>query len=404
MSASPAPPTSATIVGASVAGLSAARALRTAGFAGRLTVLGAERHRPYDRPPLSKSVLAGQAVYDELALLPDEAELDLDLRLGTRVDRLLPDLRAVQIDDGTLVESDAVVIATGSRARTLPLRLPSRGVHLLRTLDDAQALREDLLEGGRLVIIGGGFIGCEVASSARPMCAEVTIVEAAPTPLAGAVGARVAERLVRQHREHGVRVECGVGVAEILGTDTVRGVLLSDGRTLEADAVLIAVGAAPETNWLQDSGIALTPDGGVICDESCRASIEGVFAVGDVAAAKHRALGGLARIEHWSSAVEQGAVVAASIVGDGARVNGATAPYFWSDMWNGRLQMAGRPGRDDVLRIVDGDLDEDFGGSGGFAGQYERDTPLGTVTTAVIAYDRPRIFGRLRRTLTVIRH
>jgi 3-phenylpropionate/trans-cinnamate dioxygenase ferredoxin reductase subunit len=386
------------IVGASLAGISTARALRGAGFDGRLTVIGAEPHPPYDRPPLSKDLLGGRATVADLALLGDD-DLRLDLRLGLRVTELIPSARGVRTDDGRLVESDAVVVATGARPHRLPLPTPAGGVHVLRTLDDAVTLRTALAGGGQLVIVGGGFIGCEVAATARGLGLDVTLVEAGPLPLSGAVGPQVAARLLRLHREQGVRVECGAGVAEVAGTDTVTGVRLADGRLLPADILLIAIGAAPETGWLRGSGVALAPDGGVRCDASCRTSIPAVFAAGDLASAEHALLGGPARIEHWTNAMEQGGIVAAALLDKHHAANGSRPPYFWSDQWSGRLQVAGRPGTEDAFRLVDGDLDGDLGDRGGFAGVFERPGAAGPTVTAVVAFNRPRVFGRIRRGL-----
>ncbi|GAA1248687.1 NAD(P)/FAD-dependent oxidoreductase [Streptomyces javensis] len=383
---------SVVVVGASLAGVNTVRALRGHGFDGAITVIGAERHEPYDRPPLSKALLAGRAMAADLRLVGAKEDLGVRWILGRRAVELRPSDKAVRLDDGSVVSGEAVVVATGARARRIPLPSPDQGVHVLRSLDDARRLAADLRPGARLVVIGGGFIGCEVAATSRGLGLAVTIVEAAPLPLAGALGPEVAGRLLRLHRDRGVRVECGVEVAAIRGSDRPTGVVLEDGRELPADVVLLAVGAVPETGWLRRSGVALARDGGVVCDAYCRTTVPSVSAVGDVASAEHRFLGGPARVEHWSNAMEQAYVAAAALLGVPGGAVGDDPPYFWSDQYQHRLQLAGRPRPGDTLSIVDGELAGEW-----FAGTYSRTTPAGAVTTAVVALDRPRVFGRLRR-------
>jgi NADPH-dependent 2,4-dienoyl-CoA reductase/sulfur reductase-like enzyme len=259
-------------------------------------------------------------------------------------------------------------------------------VHVLRSLDDARRLGGELRPGVRLVVIGGGFIGCEVAATSRGLGVEVTIVEAGPTLLAP-LGSVVAGRLLRTHREHGVRVVCRVPVSEV----TSRAVVLGDRTELPADVVLVAVGTVPESEWLRGSGVALAADGGVATDRYCRTTVPSVLAVGDVATAEHRYLGGPARVEHWTNAVEQAQVAAAALLGSPGAPVGDRPPYFWSDQYGSRLQLAGRPGHADTFRVVEGQLAGDA-----FAGVYER----GTRVTAVVALDLPRAFGGLRRKLT----
>jgi NADPH-dependent 2,4-dienoyl-CoA reductase/sulfur reductase-like enzyme len=375
---------SVAVVGASLAGVGTARALRELGFDGRVTVIGAEPHRPYDRPPLSKELLAGKETAADIALIADDEELDVEWLLGRRAVELVPGERAVRLDDGTVVHTDAVVVATGARARSLPI--PSPGAHMLRSLDDAHRLAGELRPGTRLVVIGGGFIGCEVAATSRGMGVDVTIVEATPLPLGAVLGPVLAERLVRPHREHGVRFVCGIPVSAI----TPHAVVLDDGTELPADVVLVAVGAIPETEWLRGSGVALAADGGVIADRHCRTTLPSVLVAGDVATAEHQYLGGPARVEHWANAVEQAQVAAAALLGAPGAAVGDLPPYFWSDQYGSRLQLAGRPGPGDTFRAVDGEPADDA-----FAGVCER----GARVTAVVALDRPRSFGRLRREL-----
>ncbi|MGW7793490.1 NAD(P)/FAD-dependent oxidoreductase, partial [Streptomyces tricolor] len=274
-----------TIVGASLAGLYAARELRAQGFDGRLVIVGAEPHHPYDRPPLSKDFLLGRADENRLALAdPEEtAALDAEWLLGVRARGLDTRGRTVLLGDGRTVSTDGVVIATGAAARRLPGDSLA-GVHTLRTLDDARALRADLTRGPRrVVVIGGGFIGAETASSCARLRHAVTVVEAAPLPLVPQFGARMAAVCAALHRRGGVELVTGTGVAALRGTATVTGVDLTDGRTLPADVVIVGIGAVPHTSWLTGSALALHD--GVLCDDGCVTALPQVVAVGDVARA-----------------------------------------------------------------------------------------------------------------------
>ncbi len=251
-------------MGASAAGLAAVETLRREGYDGTLTMIGAETHAPYDRPPLSKQILASEWEHDRLALRSsgDLDALDLDLRLGTAATGLDLEGRAVVLADGTRAAYDGLIVATGVR----PRRLPGEGdAHVLRTLDDALALRDRLAEGRRLVVVGAGFLGAEAAAVARGLGAEVTLLEPAPVPLGHAVGNEVGRVLAAAHLEHGVDLRTGVGVAAV----TEAGVRLADGELVEADEVLVAIGSLPNTEWLAESG--LTVGDGVVCDEYCEA-------------------------------------------------------------------------------------------------------------------------------------
>lgn len=385
---------SVVVVGASLGGVSTVRALRQGGFDERITVVGAEPDVPYDRPPLSKAFLAGTVQRHDLALLADDEDLSVDWLLGRRAVALLPRERAVRLDNGSHVSADHVVVATGAHARTLALRCPRRGVHVLRTLDDAVRLSDALRGQPRLVVIGGGFIGCEIASTARSLGLEVTIVEAAHLPLARAVGDRAARWLLALHGDNGVRVECGQQVTDILGGDTVTGIRLTDGRTLAADAVVVAVGTTAAVDWLAGSGVEIDPGtGGVVCDPSCTTSIPGVLAVGDVAAMDAPISGGRLRGEHWTGAVEQATIAASTLLGHHQHPP-RRPPYFWSDQHGVRIQFAGRRADTDELRVVEGDP-----ASGAFVGLYEPRRSASAVPTAVLGIGRPREFGRLRRQL-----
>jgi 3-phenylpropionate/trans-cinnamate dioxygenase ferredoxin reductase component len=376
------------IVGASLAGVSAARALRERGFDGRVVVIGDEPHRPYDRPPLSKEFLAGAISETDLALeTDDDAELQLDWRQGHRATALDPATRSVVLDSGERIAADGVVLATGARARQLPGRTFT-GVHTLRTLDDAIALRAELVSGARLVVIGGGFIGAEVASTARALGLAVTVVEQLAVPMAGPLGAELGQVCAELHGDHGVQLITGTGVAGLAGTERVTSVLLTDGRELPADVVVVGVGAVPNTEWLAGSGIDL--DRGVRTDVRCATTIPSVVAAGDCAMAHNPYAGTAVRLEHWTNALEQPATAAATLLGH-QQVASTRAPYFWSDQYGARLQFAGHRVEGDRVEIVDGDP-----AARRFTAVYRRaDRPV-----AVFAMNQPKIFGRWRRELT----
>lgn len=378
-----------TVVGASLAGLSAARALRGHGYDGRIQIVGAEPHPPYDRPPLSKEFLAGAVAAASLALESAEDDaLDLHWRLGRRAVRLNPADRAVVLDTGERLAGDGVVVATGAKARQLPgPRLA--GTHTLRTLDDALELRAALRPGARLVVIGAGFIGAEVASTARRLGVEVTVVEAAPVPLAGPLGEEMGKVCAALHAEHGVRLVTGALGALPVGDRRVRAVRLADGTELPADVVVTGIGSVPCVDWLAGSG--LKTDGGVLTDERCATAIPGVVAVGDCAVAPNGYAGTLLRAEHWTHAQQQPAVAAATLLGRDHQLSPlAAVPYFWSDQYGVRLQFAGHRKAGDVVEVTDGDLD-----SRRFVAVYQRDgRPV-----AVLAMNQPKPFARWRREL-----
>lgn len=378
-----------TVVGASLSGLYAARELRSQGFDGRLVIVGDEPHRPYDRPPLSKDFLAGRVDEDQLALTDAEesAELDAEWLLGKRARGLDARGRTVLLDDGRTVSTDGVVIATGASARRLPgSRLG--GVHTLRSLDDARALRDELGGGPRqVVVIGGGFIGAETASSCAALGHTVTVVEAAPLPLVPQLGAEMAAVCAALHGRGGADLVTGTGVAGLRGTTAVTGVELSDGRFLPADTVIVGIGATPNTAWLAGSTLALHD--GVLCDDGCVTALPQVVAVGDVAR-----VGGI-RAEHWTSATEQPRVAVANLLAGRTLETAGSLPYFWSDQYGARIQFAGRRGDGDSVRIAEGELADGAPAEGGFLALYERDGR----TTAVLSVDRPRPFMRARREL-----
>ena len=385
------------VVGASLAGLSTVRALRAEGYAGSITVVGEERHQPYDRPPLSKGFLKGDLDADALRLGSPEEYADPAVRwlLGVRAVRLDPAARTLTLADGRELRTDAVVIATGAAPRTVPGAEGLAGVHTLRTLDDALALRADPYDGlPRVVVIGAGFIGAEVASTAHALGLDVTVVEAAEVPLERALGRAMGLVCAALHADHGVRLLCGTGVAGFTGTGgtgdrRVTGVRLTDGRVLPADVVVVGVGVRPATGWLAGSGVAV--DDGVVCDAGGATSVPGVVAVGDVARCPDPFTGRHARIEHWTNATEQPGTAARTLLSGTSAAPPVRPPYFWSDQYRARIQLAGQVGPGAEPQVVAGDLD-----SRSFVAVYRRHGH----DVAVLAVNQPKLFGRLRRTLT----
>jgi NADPH-dependent 2,4-dienoyl-CoA reductase/sulfur reductase-like enzyme len=344
------------IVGGGLAALRAAEALRREGYDGRLALLSDEADPPYDRPPLSKAVLTGEREPDSTVYRTPEqlAELDLDVRLGTAVDELgLADmtLRA----GGQRLKFDGLVIASGARARTLPAIPPLAGVHVLRTLADARALLAALGGGPRVVVAGAGFIGSEVAASARALGLDVTIVEAAEAPMTRVLGPRLGAACAELHRDHGTKILCGAGVAGVDGEGALSAVRLTDGTRLPADVLVVGVGAAPNTEWLAGSGLPVQD--GVICDGLLRAGHPRVLAAGDVARWTDPVAGSM-RSEHWTNAVEQGRHAARNLLaGDGARPFRGSG-FVWSDQYGQRLQFVGSSAGATDAVIAFGSVDE----------------------------------------------
>ncbi|WP_330309088.1 MULTISPECIES: FAD-dependent oxidoreductase [unclassified Streptomyces] len=380
------------VVGASLAGLSAARSLRKQGYDGRLVIIGDEPHRPYDRPPLSKEFLAGGIGEADLALESDDEDLRAEWLLGARATGLDTDGadRVVRLADGREVRADGIVIATGAVARTLPGTDGLAGVHTLRTLDDARALRDELALGGRLVVIGGGFIGAEVASTAYALGLDVTVVEAAPTPLAGPLGETMGGIVSALHADHGVRLLCGVGVKGLSGETRVDAVLLDDGRSIPADIVVVGVGARPCVEWLEGSGVVL--DNGVKCGADGRTSLAGVVAVGDCASWYDPHAGIHRRVEHWTGARERPDAAVATLLAWGATEPGVPRPpYFWSDQYGVKIQFAGHSAGADSVTVEEG-----AAGDRSFLAVYRR----AGQPVAVLAMNQPRLFMRWRKQLS----
>lgn len=331
------------IVGAGLGGLRAAQRLREQGFDGDITIVGDEEHKPYNRPPLSKQVLSGEQESADCIFDHDDAQANWILAnpaVGLDVEQ-----RVVSLHDGTHVSYDGLIIATGRRARHWPADLPEfDGFHTLRGLDDTRALAAEALPGKRVVIIGGGFIGCEVAATLRKRgLTDITIVELAPH-LMPVLGPDLGEFAKDLHRKHGVVVECGIGVKGFHGDDAgrVESVELADGRRIPADIVLLALGSLPNTEWLNDSGLVLDA-GTVVCDPYCFAlEREDVMAVGDVATWTHLGVGRPVRVEHWSNAVEMGRAAADNLLaGRAAAAPFTPVPTFWSDQYDVKLKAAG---------------------------------------------------------------
>jgi NADPH-dependent 2,4-dienoyl-CoA reductase/sulfur reductase-like enzyme len=345
------------VVGGSLAGLSAARALRKQGYDGGLVLISEETRPPYDRPPLSKSFLAGEVTEAEIGLLSAGETLDADWRTGVAATGLHPGSRAVELSDGSEVTVDGVVLATGARPRMPWPALP--GVQVLRTLDDALALRARLLPGARLVVVGAGFIGAEVASTARTAGLDVTVIEALPAPLSAVLGNELGAVIAGLHAAHGVRLLCGVGVSRLLGHQQVTGVELADGRVIPADVVLVGVGVQPNVEWLAGSGLQVAT--GVRCDAYGMTDIPAVVAVGDCASWYEPELGAYHRLEHWTGARERAVIAAGTLLSGGQQRAEGRPPYFWSDQYGKTLQLAGRTTGADSVTVEEGAVaDHDF--------------------------------------------
>ena len=344
-------------MGASLAGLRACETLRTDGYAGAVTLIGAEPHLPYDRPPLSKKLLAGEWEPDRIALRPAAAidELALDVRLGVPATALDVEAAAVELADGATVPYAGLIIATGSATRRLPGQEDVASVHELRTLDDSLALRERIADGtARVVVIGAGFIGLEVAATARAKGCAVTVLEGLPAPLVRGLGEDMGRLATAAHAAAGIDIRCDVTVTDLADD----GVTLGDGSFVPADVIVVGIGVAPHTAWLETSGLELRD--GIVCDETLSAGVPHVYAAGDVARWPNALFGEEMRVEHWTNAAEQGAVAARNLL---ASLEGGTGspyapvPFFWSDQGRHRIQFLGRSATTggDRVEVVVGD-------------------------------------------------
>ncbi|MCY3732710.1 MAG: FAD-dependent oxidoreductase [Chloroflexi bacterium] len=383
------------IVGASLAGLTAGEALREEGFDGRITLVGEETEAPYDRPPLSKQLLTGEWDVDRLPLRSGDemGKLDFELLLGRTAAALDVADRVVRLDDGLEVTFDGLIIATGARPLALPFGQELEGVHTLRSQADALRIRGGLERGGRVVVIGAGFIGAEVASSARTRGLDVTMVEALSAPMIGPLGGQLATWARELHAQAGVRMRFDARVSDMIGSGRVEAIELEGGSTIEADTVVVGIGVRPNVDWLEGSG--LTVGDGVICDQYCRAAPM-IYAAGDVARwpnelFMHFRYGGpqrTMRIEHWTNAVEQGMAAARNLLLE-SRGNRSAAfapvPYFWSDQHGLSIMASGITSPRDEFRLVHGTLE-----SNRFAAIYG----LRGYLTGVVAVGWPRMLRR----------
>ena len=333
------------IVGGGLAGAKTAEALRSKGYNGAITLFGAESHTPYERPPLSKGYLQGKAEFDEAIVLPAEwyPQNDVTLRTGVEVVRIHPDSSEVELADGTREPYGALVLATGSEPRRLPIA-GAETTLTLRNREDSDAIRATFGEGKRLVIIGAGWIGLEVAAAAREAGTDVTILEAAELPLLAVLGREMAEVFADLHRANGVDLRFGVKIASISSD----GVQLEDGTTVPGDAVVMGVGARPRTELAESAGLEV--DNGVLVDAALRSSVPSIYAVGDIANHDHPVLGHRVRVEHWATALNQPSAVAASIVGESAPYE--DLPYFFSDQYDLGMEYIGHMSSGSYARVV----------------------------------------------------
>lgn len=339
------------IVGASLAGASAAESLRENGFTGLLTLIGEEPYRPYERPPLSKGYLLGKEPADK-AYVHSESfyrEHNVELRLNTRVTAIDREAKEVSLGGGDRVGYDKLLLTTGSSV--VRLKIPGAelaGVHYLRSLDDSEKLKQALESGGQVAIVGGGWIGLEVAAAARHHGASVVLIEPQPTPLHAVLGPELGEFYAQVHRDHGVDLRLGVGVTEYTGGDAVQAVTLTDGTRVPADTVVVGVGIRPNVELAVDAGLLV--DDGVVVDEYLRTTDPDIFAAGDVANAHNPQYGRHLRVQHWANAKDQGAAAARSMLGSDEPFT--KVPYFFSDQYDVGMEYSGlhRPGEyDDVV-------------------------------------------------------
>ncbi len=378
------------VVGASLAGLRACQNLRRANFEGNLTLVGEEKHLPYDRPPLSKTMLSTEQDPGELSLIsaPDLAELNLNLILGSPATRLDTEAHEVTVGDETIFY-DGLIIATGARARKLSKSNDTGGIHTLRTVEDSLAIRSALQSSSSVIIVGAGFIGSEVAAAALHRGCKVSIIEAGAAPLMRGLGYEVGSACGRLHQSHGVDLRVGVQIRNIYGSHTVEEVELTDGSRIGADLVVVGVGATPNTEWLNDSG--LTIDDGLVCDTNLNVGVAGIYAAGDVARVPNQWMGGRPlRTEHWTTATEHAALAAKNLLQPADSTAYDSVPFVWSDQYEDRIQIAGDTNDFDEVSFLMGSAEE-----GAFVVAYRKGERL----AGVMALNSMRPFVQYRRLL-----
>lgn len=368
------------VVGASVAGVCAVQELRQLGFEGEISLIGEEAVTPYDRPPLSKQILTGEQDPIDVALASDAelASLQVELLLGQAAAALDIAERSVELASGERVMFDALILATGARARRPRFVGELPGVHVLRTLRDALAIRSEIGGGKNAVVVGAGFIGAEVAASLRACALQVTLVDPLSAPLAAVLGPTVGECMAELHLRHGTVLEMGTGVSGFEGKDHVEAVVLTDGRRLQSDLVVVGVGAEPTTAWLESSGLHISD--GVVCDEGGSTNVPGIYAAGDVARWRHPLFDDHVRIEHWTNARLQAGIVAENLIAGRTVAALASPPTFWSDQYDWRIQMVGAPAPGDDVLLVEGHLEKDrfvvlYGRGGRVTGALAANSP-----------------------------
>jgi NADPH-dependent 2,4-dienoyl-CoA reductase/sulfur reductase-like enzyme len=375
------------IVGASRAGLFAAEGARRAGFQGPITLVGAEPYLPYDRPPLSKQFLAACDVEPEAPLYRPAAslrdKLGIAVRTGAPATALDPGGRTVWVGDEALTYT-ALVVATGTTARRLPATSHLDGVFTLRTVDDARRVRAAFRSRPRTVVIGAGLIGSEVAAAARNRGLPVTVVEPLPVPLSRVVGEQSGKVCAQMHERHGTKLLTGVYVTGFKGRDRAEQVLLSDGTVLDAELVVVGIGAEPETGWLRDSGLRV--DDGLVCDATLNAGAPGIYAAGDVVRWFNASAERVVRLENWTSAAEQGRLAGRNAVRPEDAEPYATVPYVWSDQYGSRLQFVGDVDAEEIVTVLDDEAEE----------RYLALYRTGGLLTGAFGINQPRLIPKLR--------
>ena len=383
------------IVGSSLAGLRAAETLRLEKYEGRIIIVGAENREPYDRPPLSKKVLAGEWEAERISLRKPEdlAKLNVDWKLCSAAAALDTKNRIITLVSGETISFDGLIIATGSGVRKLPNQPDWKGVHVVRTLDDSLNLRADLNPGARLVVIGAGFIGLEVAATAKARGCEVTVLEGALAPMMRGLGAEMGQAAALVHADNGVQLRCDVKVVGLVegSPGAVGGVALDGGEIVPADVVVVGIGVVPATQWLENTELELRD--GVVCDTTLNAGVPGMYAAGDICRWLNNLYDQEMRVEHWTTASEQGAAAASNLlaVSRGEQPKPyAAVPFFWSDQFTARIQFLGRANGDEIAHVVVGSPEERS-----FVALYEKDGYL----KAALGVSRPKQLMPFRKLL-----